>query len=99
MFKAYSNLNLVWLMVGFSGQLLFSARFLVQWLVSEYRRKSVIPDVFWYFSLGGGIVLLTYAIYKQDPVFILGQGMGLIVYLRNIYFIRKAKSEIAGDSR
>ena len=88
MFKAYSLLDLIWLSVGFFGQLLFSARFLIQWLVSEYRRESVIPHTFWYFSIGGGLVLLTYAIHKHDPVFIVGQGLGLIVYSRNIYLIR-----------
>lgn len=92
MFKNYFNMGLVWLIIGLSGQLLFSARFLVQWIVSEYHRKSIIPDVFWYFSLAGGGVLFFYAVHKRDPVFILGQGMGFIVYLRNIYFVRKAKS-------
>ncbi len=78
-----------WLGLGLVGQLLFSARFIIQWLVSEYQRRSVIPQVFWYFSLSGGLVLLTYAIHKRDPVFILGQGMGLFVYLRNIVLIRR----------
>ena len=71
------------------GQLLFSARFVVQWLKSEKEKKSVIPTAFWYFSISGGIVLLTYALYKQDPVFILGQALGLFIYLRNLQLIRK----------
>ena len=92
MFKGYSTIDLVWLIIGFAGQLLFAGRFLIQWLVSEYRRKSVIPEAFWYFSMSGGIVLLAYAIHKRDPVFMLGQGLGLIIYLRNIYFVRKEKA-------
>ncbi len=71
------------------GQLLFSARFVVQWLKSEKEKKSVIPTAFWYFSISGGIVLLTYALHKQDPVFILGQGLGLFIYVRNLQLIRK----------
>lgn len=77
----------VWLAIGFLGQGLFASRFLVQWLASERARRSVMPITFWYFSLGGGVILLAYSIYKMDPVFILGQGLGLIVYLRNLYLI------------
>src|SRR5437868_9056995 len=77
----------VWLAIGFLGQGLFASRFLVQWLASERARRSVMPITFWYFSLGGGVVLLAYSIYKMDPVFILGQGLGLVVYLRNLYLI------------
>lgn len=87
--------NTFWLLWGFFGQLLFSARFIIQWLVSEYRRMSVIPHLFWYFSLGGGIVLLAYACHKHDPVFILGQGLGLVVYLRNIFLIRRQAPGLA----
>ena len=79
----------IWLGIGFLGQGLFSARFLVQWIASERRQQSVIPVHFWYLSLGGGAVLLAYAIYRLDPVFILGQGAGLFVYARNLYFIRR----------
>lgn len=98
MFKHYSVEDLIWLGIGFAGQILFAMRFLVQWLVSEYRRKSVIPNVFWYFSLGGGLVLLSYAIYKRDPVFIIGQGLGLFIYLRNIYLIKREQSAVAAAS-
>ncbi|MBY0351273.1 lipid-A-disaccharide synthase N-terminal domain-containing protein [Tabrizicola sp.] len=77
-----------WLMIGFLGQALFSARFLVQWIVSEVRRESIVPYVFWWFSLGGGATLLAYAIWRQDPVFITGQAFGLVVYLRNLMLIR-----------
>lgn len=76
-----------WLIVGFVGQALFSARFVVQWVQSERARKSVIPIAFWYFSLAGSIVLLAYAIHRQDPVFILGQAAGNVIYLRNLYLI------------
>lgn len=76
------------------GQLLFSARFVVQWLKSEKEKKSVIPTAFWYFSISGGIVLLTYALHKQDPVFILGQSLGLFIYLRNVQLIRKERTRL-----
>ncbi|MFO1273480.1 MAG: lipid-A-disaccharide synthase N-terminal domain-containing protein [Rubrivivax sp.] len=76
------------LSVGFMGQALFSARFLIQWIASERRRKSVVPVMFWYFSLGGGLTLFLYALYREDPVFMLGQGFGLIVYVRNLWLIR-----------
>ncbi len=84
----------LWTGIGFLGQALFSARFLVQWLRSEIRRESVIPIAFWWFSLSGGITLLAYAIYKRDPVFILGQGFGLLVYARNLYLIRSRKRAV-----
>ncbi len=77
----------VWLVIGFVGQGLFTARFLVQWLASERKKQSVIPVMFWYFSILGGTTLLVYSIHKQDPVFILGQGAGLLIYARNLYFI------------
>jgi lipid-A-disaccharide synthase-like uncharacterized protein len=86
----------VWLTVGLLGQGLFASRFLVQWWASERARRSIVPVMFWYFSLGGGVVLLAYSIYKMDPVFILGQGLGLIVYLRNLYLIFVEHSA-AGD--
>ena len=81
----------IWLGVGFLGQFFFSCRFLVQWLVSERKKRSIIPHAFWYFSLFGGATLLSYAIYKQDPVFIVGQGAGLLIYCRNLYFIWRAE--------
>lgn len=81
--------NQLWMGIGLAGQALFSARFIVQWLASERAQKSVIPQLFWYFSLGGAILLLSYAIYRQDPVFILGQSFGFVIYLRNLYFLKK----------
>ena len=88
----------VWLAVGFLGQTFFSMRFLVQWIASERRQESVIPVSFWFFSIGGGLTLLVYAIYRLDPVFILGQGAGLFVYLRNLYLIRKKERRLAEAS-
>jgi lipid-A-disaccharide synthase-like uncharacterized protein len=76
-----------WVMVGLTGQLLFTARFLVQWIASEREKRSVIPVAFWYFSMIGGLVLFAYAIWRRDPVFILGQSMGLVIYIRNLWLI------------
>ena len=81
----------VWLMVGFLGQALFASRFIIQWFKSEQVGRSVIPLSFWYCSLSGGIVLLAYALYKMDPVFITGQATGLLVYSRNLYLIFREK--------
>jgi lipid-A-disaccharide synthase-like uncharacterized protein len=83
----------VWLAIGFLGQALFAARFLVQWIVSERRRESVVPVAFWYLSLGGAAILLAYAIWRRDPVFVLGQAFGFVVYARNLALIgRRAKA-------
>ena len=82
----------LWIAFGFVGQLLFTARFLVQWIVSEIRRESIVPISFWFFSLGGSSILLAYAIHRQDPVFIVGQCTGLIVYSRNLALIRKNRA-------
>ncbi len=87
------NLNF-WIVFGLIGQLLFTGRFLVQWISSEIKKESHIPVVFWYLSILGGAILLTYAIYRKDPVFILGQSFGLIVYLRNLSLIYKKKGEL-----
>jgi len=77
----------IWLIIGFVGQALFSARFIVQWIKSEREKKSVFPIAFWYFSIAGGLTLSVYAIYRQDPVFIVGQLSGLFIYFRNLYFV------------
>jgi lipid-A-disaccharide synthase-like uncharacterized protein len=89
----------VWLIIGFAGQALFTARFLVQWIVSERRRDSVVPVAFWWLSLLGGLTLLSYASYRQDPVIIVGQGMGLVVYARNLMLVGKAKRRAARRRR
>ncbi|WP_169566397.1 lipid-A-disaccharide synthase N-terminal domain-containing protein [Sneathiella limimaris] len=94
----------IWLGVGLLGQALFFMRFFVQWIASERQKKSIIPKAFWYFSLAGGVTLFSYAVYRRDPVFILGQSTGLFIYLRNIYFVTvgsgshaKAKAGIGGN--
>ncbi len=74
-------------MLGFAAQALFTMRFLLQWLASERAGHSVIPLAFWWFSIGGGVLLLVYALYRKDPVFIAGQAFGVFVYLRNLYFV------------
>ena len=76
-----------WVALGFVAQGFFTMRFVVQWIASERARKSVMPVAFWFFSIGGGILLLAYALYRRDPVFIAGQALGLLVYIRNLYFI------------
>tara|TARA_E500000178_G_C16935045_1_gene713579 strand:+ start:50 stop:355 length:306 start_codon:yes stop_codon:yes gene_type:complete len=83
------DISLSWLIVGLTGQILFSARFIIQWIYSEINKKSIIPTAFWFFSIMGGLTLLLYAIHRKDPVFILGQSAGLLIYARNIYFINK----------
>lgn len=87
MLKSFFDVDHIWLAIGLLGQALFSARFLIQWLASEKVKRSIVPDLFWYFSLGGGIVLFLYAIHRRDPVFMLGQGTGIFIYVRNIYFV------------
>ncbi|MEJ2033205.1 MAG: lipid-A-disaccharide synthase N-terminal domain-containing protein [Deltaproteobacteria bacterium] len=86
----------LWLGVGMGAQALFSARFLVQWVASERKGRSVIPLSFWFLSLTGGGLLLAYAIWRRDPVFILGQASGLIVYTRNLCLIRKERRRTSG---
>ncbi|WAC28946.1 lipid-A-disaccharide synthase N-terminal domain-containing protein [Ancylobacter sp. SL191] len=87
-----------WLVVGFIGQGLFTARFLTQWIASERARRSIVPAAFWLFSLGGGVTLLAYALYRQDPVFIVGQAAGLLIYVRNLVFIRRERRQRAADA-
>lgn len=90
-----STVELLWVAFGFVGQLMFTGRFLVQWIASERARKSVMPVLFWYFSLAGGAMLLAYAIYRGDPVFIMGQSLGVFIYLRNLWLIHADKSRSA----
>lgn len=98
--------KILWICIGFLGQALFTARFVVQWLVSEKNKSSTIPLSFWYLSMAGGGILLLYACYKRDPVFILGQSLGLAVYFRNLYLIKKPhpireiikKTSLSGDT-
>ena len=85
--------NIIWLAIGFAGQAIFSMRFLVQWISSERQRRSVVPVAFWYLSVLGGLTLFIYALHQKDPVFILGQGAGIAIYLRNLWLIRQAPRE------
>ena len=94
LFHAGSMTGLVWIGVGLFGQLLFTARFLVQWLASEKARRSVVPVAFWYFSISGGLILLAYAIARHDPVFIFGQSLGVVIYARNLWLIRAERREL-----
>jgi lipid-A-disaccharide synthase-like uncharacterized protein len=77
----------IWLAIGFLGQALFTMRFVVQWIKSERLRRSVVPKAFWYFSLAGGATLFAYSVHRGDPVFIVGQGLGIFIYLRNLWLI------------
>ena len=81
----------LWLALGIFGQALFAMRFIVQWLASEKEGRSVVPVAFWFFSIGGGVLLFGYALYIRDPVFILGQGFGVFVYARNLYFVYRER--------
>ena len=87
-FRVQTSYELVWVGVGLGGQLLFMLRFIVQWIVSERARRSIIPVSFWWFSIAGAAILLAYAIHRGDPVFILGQSLGFLVYGRNLWLIR-----------
>ncbi len=87
----------LWLGLGFFAQLMFSARFLVQWLASEKAGKSIMPLLFWYLSIAGSVLLLAYSIHRKDPVFILGQSMGIFIYSRNLYLIRREKKMAVRD--
>ena len=81
------------ILIGYTAQGLFSMRFVVQWIASERAGRSVVPTTFWVFSIGGGLMLLGYALYRRDPVFIIGQAFGVFVYLRNLQFVLRGKGE------
>jgi lipid-A-disaccharide synthase-like uncharacterized protein len=84
-------INSFWVAFGFVGQFFFFMRFLWQWIASEREGKSIIPVAFWYFSIIGSLILLTYAIYRRDPVFIVGQSTGTFIYVRNLLLIYREK--------
>ena len=87
-----------WLSIGFLGQAFFSMRIIVQWLASEKRKESVIPVAFWFFSVGGGVTLFAYALHRRDPVFMIGEAAGTLIYLRNLYLIwRKYRPLVSAD--
>ena len=89
--NSLSNIEIFFLCIGFLGQGVFASRFIVQWIYSEKKGESYIPIIFWYLSIFGGIGLLTYAIFRKDPVIILGQTFGIFIYLRNLILIYKIK--------
>ena len=91
--NSLSNYELLFLIIGFMGQGIFASRFIVQWFLSEKRGESYIPIIFWYLSIFGGLGLLVYAIYREDPVIITGQSFGIIIYLRNLILIYKKNNE------
>ena len=88
-----SRIEIIFLIIGFIGQGLFASRFIVQWIYSEKNKESTIPVVFWYLSIFGGIGLLTYAIFRKDPVIILGQSFGIFIYLRNLILIYRKNND------
>ena len=88
-----SHTEIIFLIIGFTGQGLFASRFIVQWIYSEKKGESHIPVIFWYLSIFGGIGLLIYAIFRMDPVIIIGQTFGIFIYLRNLILIYKKKNE------
>ncbi|NQT52037.1 lipid-A-disaccharide synthase N-terminal domain-containing protein [bacterium] len=86
-----------WIILGFAAQVLFTGRFVVQWIASERQKRSVVPVSFWYLSIAGSLLLLTYAIWRQDPVFILGQAFGSLIYVRNLSFIHRKPAAAADE--
>ena len=93
-FNSLSNIEIFFLIIGFAGQAIFASRFIIQWIYSEKKGESYIPILFWYLSIFGGLGLLTYAIFRKDPVIITGQIFGIFIYLRNLILIyRKEKNE------
>ena len=97
-FKVETRSELIWVIIGIGAQLLFSMRFIIQWIASEKQRRSVVPELFWWFSITGGLTLLAYAIHRQDPVFILGQSLGVVIYLRNLWLIYAEKRATGENS-
>jgi lipid-A-disaccharide synthase-like uncharacterized protein len=86
------TLDTIWLIIGFLGQGIFFMRWVVQWIASERHAESRVPTAFWYMSMSGGVITLAYAMYRKDPVFIAGQSIGSIVYLRNLMLIHRPNS-------
>ncbi len=91
---ALSTEEMIWLGIGFFGQSLFFSRWLLQWFVSERKAESQIPISFWYMSLAGSVIVLAYAIHKLDPVFMAGQSVGTLVYVRNLILIHRSHKRV-----
>ncbi|MEX0918571.1 MAG: lipid-A-disaccharide synthase N-terminal domain-containing protein [Candidatus Paceibacterota bacterium] len=83
--------EIIWIGIGFTGQFIFFLRFFIQWISSEKRGESYVPVAFWYLSIIGALIILAYAIYRVDPVFIIGQGLAIIIYMRNLILIRRTR--------
>jgi lipid-A-disaccharide synthase-like uncharacterized protein len=83
--------GVLWVAIGFAGQMAFFGRMMIQWLVSEKQRQSVIPEAFWWLSLVGGVVLFTYFVWRKDIVGVLGQTSGVVIYARNLRLIHKQR--------
>ena len=96
-FQSLSNTEIFFLIIGFIGQAIFASRFIIQWLYSENKGESTIPIIFWYLSIFGGFGLLTYAIFRKDPVIITGQLFGIFIYLRNLILIYKKRRKNEQD--
>jgi lipid-A-disaccharide synthase-like uncharacterized protein len=92
------SIETIWLAIGFLGQGLFFGRWMIQWITSEKKAESQVPISFWYMSLIGGLITLAYAIYRRDPVFIAGQSIGSIVYIRNLMLIARANQPVSPSS-
>jgi len=95
LFNITSWTSLIWISIGLAGQAAFSGRTLIQWFVSEKRRESVVPEIFWWLSLGGGAALFAYFVWRQDVVGVLGQSSGIVVYARNLKLIHKRRRQLA----
>ncbi|MBF9030557.1 lipid A biosynthesis protein [Rhodobacterales bacterium HKCCE3408] len=93
-FKVDTTAELVWVVVGLCGQLVFTMRFVIQWLASERQRRVVVPELFWWFSIIGGVTLFLYAVHRGDPVFMLGQSLGIFIYARNLWLIHAEKRSL-----
>ena len=87
--------NPFWFIVGFTGQVVFGGRFILQWIVSEYKKRSYVPVAFWYISLVGSIILLIYAIHRRDLIFMLGLSLNTLIYVRNLHLIYKHSGKAA----
>ncbi len=92
-FESLTQIEILFLVIGFLGQGLFASRFVIQWIYSEKKGESSIPTIFWYLSIFGGIGLLIYAIFRKDPVIIIGQSFGIFIYLRNLFLIYRKRNE------
>lgn len=97
-FKVQSTGELIWVIIGLGAQLMFSMRFILQWWASEKEGRSVVPEAFWWFSIFGGLTLFAYALHRQDPVFMFGQSLGVVIYARNLWLIYAEKRNVSNEA-